>query len=318
MTIGADVDEVQDRRGTDPQEVVLDDCREITKRAEPTTVSIRGALETPDIIIGLISIGFGTVGGLDDIRYIICRAVPKLEAVPLVVAPPGDSEVARELNLDDTHNSRVEVLECATSIDVGEQIRRFDGVVSSTRASEIVRSRHWWRSFREITSESNVVDMITLTVVGNVGGSAGSENGESTGIIEASGVCETVLDLEAGTDSISARIFRAGRRAIYLSTAERGVRASGICDDEAMFGEGAQDSTGIIEKFEGLIASVEDGHRDLQVLQSVDLDVGDRGHDDQAGSGICDDGRSDENDDSGAKGRGHGNVGGGGAGEETV
>ena len=151
--------------------------------------------------------------------------------------------------------------------------------------------------------------VVPLTVVSDVGVSARSEDGENAGITKASDVCGIVLDLEAGTESISARIFRAGRRAIYLSTAERGVRAGGICDDEAMFGEGAQDSTGIIEKFEGLIASVEDGHRDLQVLQSIDLDVGDRGHDGQAGSGICDDGRSDENDDSDMGGRGHDNLG---------
>ena len=105
-------------------------------------------------------------------------------------------------------------------------------------------------------------------------------------------------------------MFVGNRSCNYPSTAEQGMRAVAIGDGETMFGEGAQDSTRIIKKFEGLIASVEDGHRDLQVLQSVDLGIGNRGHDGQAGSSICDDGRSDENNDSGAGVRGHGNVGG--------
>ena len=65
----------------------------------------------------------------------------------------------------------------------------------------------------------------------------------------------------------------------------------------------------IFEEFEGLVAGVEDGHNDLQVPQSVDLDVGDRGHNAQSGSSIGGDGRSDESDESGTEGREHGNVG---------
>jgi len=41
-----------------------------------------------------------------------------------------------------------------------------------------------------------------------------------------------------------------------------------------VFGKGVQDSTGVVEEFEGLVASVNDGRCDLQVLQSIDIDVG--------------------------------------------
>jgi len=50
----------------------------------------------------------------------------------------GDGEVTRELDLSNILNSCVEVLGGATSIDVGEEVRRLDGVVSSTRPGEVV------------------------------------------------------------------------------------------------------------------------------------------------------------------------------------
>ena len=42
-----------------------------------------------------------------------------------------------------------------------------------------------------------------LTVMGDIKGSARSENGESAGVVEAGGVCWAVLDLRAGTESVS-------------------------------------------------------------------------------------------------------------------
>ena len=179
-----------------------------------------------------------------------------------VVSAPGDSENTGELNLSDTLNSRVEVLEGTITIDVGEEVQRFDGVVSSTRSSEVVCGRHWWRFFREIASES----IIPLTVMSDVDGSPRSEDGEIARIIDANDVCRAELDLEAGIKSISAHVCQTTRWVIYLSAAEPGVRAGGMGDSEAVFGEGAQDSTGIVEQFQGLVAGVEDGYNDLQVL----------------------------------------------------
>ena len=80
---------------------------------------------------------------MTDSRLLVHRAILEFDVLPLVVDTPGDSEVSGELHLSDILYSRVEVLEGAASIDVREEVRRFDGVVSSSRASEIVRNRHW-------------------------------------------------------------------------------------------------------------------------------------------------------------------------------
>lgn len=73
---------------------------------------------------------------------------------------------------------------------------------------------------------------------------------------------------------MSIRAYQVAGCGIYLGTGERGARASGIGDTEAILGEGAQDSTRIVEEFEGLVTSVGDGRGDLQVLQTIDLGVG--------------------------------------------
>ena len=150
--------------------------------------------------------------------------------------------------------------------------------------------------------------MIPLTVMGYIRRSARSENSESAGIIQAGGVCGVVLDLEARTENINAHVFRVTRRVIYLGAVERGMSPIGIGNDEGVLGERAQDSTRIVEKFEDLVASVDDGHGNLQVPQSVDLDIGGRGLDSQAGSSAGDDGRSEEDGEDGAVGRGHCNA----------
>ena len=51
----------------------------------------------------------------------------------------GDSEVTKELDLSNILNSGIEVLGGATSIDVGEEVRWLDGIVSSARSGEVVR-----------------------------------------------------------------------------------------------------------------------------------------------------------------------------------
>ena len=51
----------------------------------------------------------------------------------------GDGEVTGELDLSNILNSGIEVLGGATSIDVGEEVRWLDGIVSSARSGEVVR-----------------------------------------------------------------------------------------------------------------------------------------------------------------------------------
>ena len=123
------------------------------------------------------------------------------------------------------------------------------------------------------------------------------ENGKSAGIAEVSGVLGAVLDLEAEARNISTQVRQVTKRVIYLGTIELRARASGISDAEGVLGEGVQDSTGIVEKFEGLVTGVEDGRGDHQVLQSVDMGGGSRGPDGQAWSSRDGHRRGDESDE---------------------
>ena len=51
----------------------------------------------------------------------------------------GDSEATEEFNLSNILDNRIEGLGDAVRIDVGEEIRWLDGVVSNTRSGEVVR-----------------------------------------------------------------------------------------------------------------------------------------------------------------------------------
>ena len=129
--------------------------------------------------------------------------------------------------------------------------------------------------------------------------SARSENREYTGFIKLGGICGVVLDLEAGTESMNTYVYQVTGSATYLCTSEERTGASDICDVEAILGEGAQNSTGIVEEFEGPIAGVGDRRGDLQVLQSVNLDVWGRCLDSQPGGGRdCDHGGDEGNEGS--------------------
>ena len=138
----------------------------------------------------------------------------------------------------------------------------------------------------------------------DIDGSAGSENGEHAGIIEASGVCEAVPDLEVETDSVSTRIRQVTGRVIYLGTSERGARANDIGDAEAVLGEGVQGTTWIVKEFEGLVTGVGDGRGNLQVLQTIDLGVWDRCPDGQTGDSGNGDGRGNDGEEGNMEGRG--------------
>lgn len=73
------------------------------------------------------------------------------------------------------------------------------------------------------------------------------------------------------------------RRVAHLRTPERRARATNTGDGEGILGGRAQDSTEAAEDFEGLATRVDDGGNDLEVRQSIDIDIGGRGLDVQAG-----------------------------------
>ena len=151
--------------------------------------------------------------------------------------------------------------------------------------------------------KSKAIDMIQLTIMSDVDGSARIENGKGPGILKASGVCRTVLDLEDETESMNTYICWVTRRVIHLGAFERRARTQGIGDSEGVFGEGAQGPTGIIQKLESLVAGVGDGCSDPQVLQSIDVDVGGRSFESQARGRRDDDRRSDEGEKRSTEGR---------------
>jgi len=121
---------------------------------------------------------------------------------------------------------------------------------------------------------SQKLSMTPLTIMSDVNGSTRRENGENTGVVKASGVSGTVVDLEAETEGMSAGVWQATRMIYHGAVKPWAARASGVGDDEGVFGKGVQDSTGVVEEFEGLVTGIDDGRCDLQVLQSVDIDVG--------------------------------------------
>lgn len=95
---------------------------------------------------------------------------------------------------------------------------------------------------------------------------------------------------------MSTQAWQATRGAIYHAANKRWTEASGIGDVEAVLGEVVQDPTRVVEEFDGLITGIDDGRGDLQVRQSVDIDVGYQGRDRQAG-GSGDSGRRDNEGD---------------------
>ena len=144
MTISADVGEARNSALTDCREVVLDAFLAIISiSTEPGNVSGRGAPDEFDVRVSAIGVEVGVGGSGANKRLLVRRAASKL-GIPLVVGTPGDSKNIGKLDLSDILNGRVDIIEGTIGIDVGEEVRRFDGVVSSTRPSEIVRSRHWW------------------------------------------------------------------------------------------------------------------------------------------------------------------------------
>ena len=109
-----------------------------TVGAEPGLVSVRVARHILNVRVGFAGVGLSTFDSVVEEHLFEPFAVR--EGSPLIV-DAGDSEVARELDTRNILNSGAEVLGDAVGIDVSEQVRRLDGVVSSARSSKVVRSR---------------------------------------------------------------------------------------------------------------------------------------------------------------------------------
>ena len=107
---------------------------------EPDSVSGRVTRDTQKVRVGIISIVLSVGGGGIELRLLGCRAAN--EEGPLFVGT-GDSEVTRKFNLGNIPNGGEQVLGGATSIDVGEEVRWLDGVVSSASSSEVVCTGDW-------------------------------------------------------------------------------------------------------------------------------------------------------------------------------
>ena len=107
---------------------------------EPGGVSGGSARDTFNISIGVAGIGLGVLGGGFELRLLNGRAA--VVGSPLVV-DAGGREVTREPDLSGIYNSGVEVLGVTISIDVGEEVRWLDRVLSGARLGEVIRSGHW-------------------------------------------------------------------------------------------------------------------------------------------------------------------------------
>ena len=105
---------------------------------EPGSVSRRATREALKVRISVASTGLGAGGGGIELRLSGRRAAN--ERGPLVM-DTSDSKVVREPNLSNILNSGEEILGGPISIDIDEEARWLNGVVSSASSSEVVRSR---------------------------------------------------------------------------------------------------------------------------------------------------------------------------------
>ena len=125
---------------TDQPEVALDGV--LTRRVvrtEPGGVSRLAAQDAAEVRIGVDDIGLGGASGRVDLGLHGWRAA--IEGSPLAVGA-NDSEVSRQPNAGGILDICEEVLGGAVGIDIGEEVRRFDGVTPGTSSSEVVCGGH--------------------------------------------------------------------------------------------------------------------------------------------------------------------------------
>lgn len=114
--------------------------------------------DTAKVIVGLGGKSLSVPSGDDNLLLLARRAICE-DGIPFIVGAPGDGGIARELDPGKPLNSGVQVLWCAITIDVSEEARRFDGVVSGARLGEVgVRSGNW-RPFYEITRATESIHL---------------------------------------------------------------------------------------------------------------------------------------------------------------
>ena len=136
---GAVVGEARKLAAVDQLEAVLDGpLARSGVGAEPGNISDRAPRDIPNVPEGVFGIDLGVGSGIVELRFPGRRTTD--ECGPLGV-DAGDSEVSRELDLSGIFNSGEEVLGGAIRIDIGEEVRWLDGVVSSPSSSEVVGSR---------------------------------------------------------------------------------------------------------------------------------------------------------------------------------
>ena len=108
---------------------------------EPGGVSSRAVRETQKVSVCAYGMTLGGRSGVYELLLLGRRAAAEADSL-LVNA--GDGKGTSEVNLGSILTDGIDVLEGPISIDVGEQVRWLDGVLSRTRQSEIVRSGNWW------------------------------------------------------------------------------------------------------------------------------------------------------------------------------
>ena len=132
------VSEVREIAAADQPEVLPDDIlARIKEGTEPSGVARPAGRDTRKVRVAVIGISLGVRRGTYDQRLPGRSAVDV--ANPLVV-DTGDGEATGEVNLSSVLNGGIDILDGAINIDVGEQVRWLDGVLSRSRQSEVVRS----------------------------------------------------------------------------------------------------------------------------------------------------------------------------------
>ena len=197
---------------------------------EPIHVSLCAPWGALNVIVGL---GDNTLGFQSGLLKDFPLAGPAMNVGgSLFGGGTGDREITREPDICDTLNSGVEVLGGAISINVGEETRWLDGVVPWTRLGKVIRCRDWgW--FYE-TMVEKVED--PLTIMRDIDGITGSENGEIDGTTGLDGASRVALDLELQTESVRGRVCHIIEQVVHSCTGERRVRTRGIGDVESVRG----------------------------------------------------------------------------------
>ena len=136
------VGEAREAITVDRSEDVLDGVLVVRIGSTEPGIIPRRAAQAPrhpqKIGVGLAGIVLGVGSGVVDRSLLVRRAADV--ASPFVV-DAGDSEGTGEVDPSNVLNGGVQVFGRAICIDVGEQIRRLDGIVSGPTFSEVVRSR---------------------------------------------------------------------------------------------------------------------------------------------------------------------------------